>query len=567
MASRSLSRLLDRLESARKQVGAIPPARLRQLLAQTGAHRFGDAAALARFHDSLLFLAAFPPDRAVLRQAESLLAGFESRVKRLQRNGADLSLLNDEEETSGIAGTTLTSWLHYDEACWVARHFPGRASIDWNGYENFDRLAAALPRFLPLLEEDALVEADVPYVRWIQTASRGRDLTWLLAQLSRLPLSLEEKAEIYGALDLPIRINLAGANASRTMARRPVRNLFFHTAPLIRRADVSLADEFARPPLKLERLSRREGEEILDLCRAATTVRYRELYGTTRGDASSVLHADVGRGVQIFLWGLPPERRLPLRAYQAGFTLKNGVPINYIEGISLFEWMEIGFNTFYAYRDGETGWIYAQALRMLRQVLRVSCISVYPYQIGEGNEEAIRSGAFWFYRKLGFRPMRADIAKLVAAEERKLAANPAHRTPASLLRRIAQGHVVYELRDSVPGIWDGFRMRNIGLAIQRRMAARFRGDSDKIRRASCQALARVLDVDPSRWSNLEQRAFENFSLVLGVASKLDRWTQQDKQLLLKIIRAKSRSDEPSFAQLLARHTRLRSAFLALGKRA
>ncbi len=48
-----------------------------------------------------------------------------------------------------------------------------------------------------------------------------------------------------------------------------------------------------------------------------------------------------------------------------GLTLKNGVPINYIEAIGLCEWMEVGFNTFYTFRGGEAGWIYAQVLRCL----------------------------------------------------------------------------------------------------------------------------------------------------------------------------------------------------------
>ena len=97
-----------------------------------------------------------------------------------------------------------------------------------------------------------------------------------------------------------------------------------------------------------------------------------------------------------YFWGLPPEKRLPLRAYLAGFTVKNGVPINYVECISLFGWTEIGFNTFPAYRDGETAWIYAQTLRLLRQLQGTNAISVYPYQIGDGNEEAIGSGRSGF---------------------------------------------------------------------------------------------------------------------------------------------------------------------------
>ena len=123
-------------------------------------------------------------------------------------------------------------------------------------------------------------------------------------------------------------------------------------------------------------------------------VRHRELYGTTLGDPQSVVRADLERGVVIYLWNLPPGRRLPLRAYVAGFTLKNGVPINYVEALGLCEWIEVGFNTFYTYRQGETAWIYAQVLRCLRAETGASVISVYPYQIGQNNDEALDSGAF-----------------------------------------------------------------------------------------------------------------------------------------------------------------------------
>jgi hypothetical protein len=144
-----------------------------------------------------------------------------------------------------------------------------------------------------------------------------------------------------------------------------------------------------------------------------------------------VVRADVlgGRGVSIYLWNLPPDRRLPLRAYVAGLTLKNGVPINYIEAIGLCEWMEVGFNTFYTFRGGEAGWIYAQVLRCLCHLMGTTCVSVYPYQLGHDNDEAIESGAFWFYRKLGFRPGRADLQRLAEREEEKIAADPSTGLP------------------------------------------------------------------------------------------------------------------------------------------
>jgi hypothetical protein len=565
MASKILELLLTRLEDAKLRVGEIDPVQLNKLLLALGRRTFLDVQSLARFHDGLVFLRAFPSNRTVLRQVESLLASFSQRVADLRTKGVDLSVL-DDEELAGIAGTTLSAVWNYEEVVWLADRFPSAVSIDWEGYDKAERLAATLPRFIPLFEEDAWVEADVPYRRWLQAASGGpaRELDWLIRQCERLPLSQEERAEIFDSLELPVRWELGDSRATRTLGKRPVRHVFYHRGPLIQRRDISLDKELATPALTLNKLSRHEAKRIIDLCREATTVRYRELYGTTHGDPVQVVQANLGRGVEIFLWGLPPERRLPLRAYQAGFTVKNGVPINYIEGIALCEWMEIGFNTFYAYRDGETAWVYSQVLRLLHQILGVTCISVYPYQLGKGNQEAIKSGAFWFYRKLGFRPMRPELARLVAAEEKKIAANPAYRTPPAMLRRLAEGHVVYEMPGSQVGAWDRFQMRNLGFAVQLRMAGHFGGDAAKVRRAAVLPVAKALGIRPQRWSALEQRAFENYALVLAPIPDLSRWMKNEKKNLVRIIRAKARSSEPLYAHLLRDHRRLRTALLRLG---
>lgn len=312
------------------------------------------------------------------------------------------------------------------------------------------------------------------------------------------------------------------------------------------------------------RLSPREGARVLDLMREVMTVRRRELWGTTHGDSRHVLRADVGRGLQVFLWGLPPERRLPLRAYVAGFSLKNGVPINYVEAIGLFEWMEVGFNTFYTYRDGESAWNYGQALRLLHQVLGVTCVSVYPYQIGLDNEEAIESGAFWFYRKLGFRPGREDLLRIVEHEEERIAATPGYRTPPRTLRKLATGHLFLELPETTHGIWDRFRTRNIGFAVQRRMAKEYDGDAAVARIRSVSSVARALGERLDGWRGQARRTFEDFALVLALVPDLPRWTAEEKRLLVRILRAKAGPEEFRFLRLTQMHTKLRDALVRLG---
>jgi hypothetical protein len=303
---------------------------------------------------------------------------------------------------------------------------------------------------------------------------------------------------------------------------------------------------------------------MIDMLRAATTVRYRELYGITNGDPGSVAHARVGRGVEIILWGLPPRRRLPLRAYHAGFTLKNGVPVDYIEGISLFDRMEVGFNLFYTFRDGESAWIYAQVLRLLHQISGVTCISVDPYQIGFNNEEAIESGAFWFYRKLGFRPTRPELARLTEAEEKKMSRQPGYRSSARTLRRLSQGNVVYEIPGSERGYWDGFHIRNLGQAVQRNMSKRYGGDSGDIRSASREEVARALGADPGKWNESERCAFDKLALVLALIPDLAKWTDAEKRDIIRIIRAKMGRDESKYLRLLQRQAKLRDWIRKIG---
>ncbi len=623
-----LERRLSDLEASRYKFGSNEAANVLRLLRRLDHTQLRDARSLIRFHEALLFLRAFPHSRAVVRKTESLLNSFHQKVEALRQSGADMSDF-DPLEVSGIAGTMMEDTLSFDVARWLIHHLPGQVEIAWDHYDPGRELGTTGPHFMPLLEDDAYVEADTPYRHWLETAagldrehfstnahehqqvslaakrrkitahgvSRGyerqsplprrgdRAAAWLIQCFERLPFSELHKAELYESLRVPLRWHLDNSRLTRTRNWKSASQPFFHNGPLIPRSAVSLSVELAKRPPELHKLSHLEGEAVLNLVREVMLVRYRELYGTTLGDPSSVVRADVGRGVSIFLWNLPPDRRLPLRAYVAGLTLKNGVPINYIESIALCEWMEVGFNTFYTFRGGEAGWIYAQVLRCLCHLMGTTVISVYPYQLGHENEEAIESGAFWFYRKLGFRPGKPELRKLVEQEEKKIAANsvpqvrarslranpgwsgPAHpyRTPPRILKRLASGHVFYELPGSEIGAWDTFSTRTVGLRVNRQMARNFAGDARGMREHATHALEKLLGVRTSSWAPQEKAAFENFAIVIALVPELRAWKREEKAALLQIIRAKANPKEMLYLHLTQRHARLREAVLNLGR--
>ena len=210
-------------------------------------------------------------------------------------------------------------------------------------------------------------------------------------------------------------------------------------------------------------MTRTETRRILNLIVDTSAVRYRELWGFLYPDLTQMERADLGRGMDLVWFGVPPAARLPLRAYHCGMFFKNGMPMGYIEILSLFERAEVGFNLYYTFRDGESAWLYARLLKFCKQKLGVTCFSIDPYQLGHENDEAVASGAFWFYRKLGFQPASPLTGELLKREEERIAQRPNYRTPSSTLRRLARSPLFY----GEPGGWESFSLRTLGQRIGR----------------------------------------------------------------------------------------------------
>jgi len=542
-----------------------------KLLTQLGRRRFPDAASLIRFHEVLLFLRAYPHTSAMRRLTEELLGSFHERVTRLRVAGEDVTVLIDPR-VSGIAGTAFSAIWSYDIARYLARRYPSRVEIDWDGYEGEEQLVSILKNFLPLFEDGAYVVYPVPYLAWIHAAKRRNetretDLAWFLRQFEHLSIDERAKANLYDSLKLWVHWKLGNSPATRTKMRARVNSVFYHDRPLIKRSEVSLGRELEDPlPLPLKKLSRAEGEKLVSLGRDMMTVRYRELHGFTYGDPQHVLRAAAGRGVEFVIWGLPRERRLPLLGYHAVLILKNGVPIGYAESLALFERSEVGINLFYTFRDGESAWIFARLLRFIRQYLHVSVFSVEPYQLGSHNKEGIEAGSFWFYRKLGFRPVQPQVADLVAREERKLANSPGYRTPARILRQLAAGHLLYEAPSAPhPGAWDNFRVPNIGLAVQRRLVQHLGGER-KLRQTLVTSVAHVLGVKPADFSASEHQVFSDLAMVLAMIPNLSRWSNDEKSALRRLVRAKAGSDELRYVRVLQGQQKLRDGLRLIGSR-
>ena len=540
------------LESARRARPGASAAEEALLAATDFAPR--DAGELARFHDALLFLRAYPQSPRVLALAEEALGRVADHLARLADAEADLAPL-DDTAVSGIAGVPIAMPFSWAAASWLANRDPAALRVDWDAEDLPDRLAAFLPRFVPGLEEQARVDANVPFRDFVDAArGSGPDAAWLVERLWAHALPDSVKAELWEALGLQLTWQPRPAD-SRGLARFPSPEPFCSDAPLLSRRDVSVAAELAAPAPDARRLSRREGTAVLDAARAAMAVRYRELPAFSAGDPSSVFRFDVGRGTSILVTGLAREARLPLRAGFGTLFVRNGVLVGYGDLHAALGRADVSLNVFYAFRDGESAWLYARLLAVTRAVTGAAQLSVDPYQVGLGNEEAIASGAFWFYRKLGFRSSDPSLEKLARREESRLSASPSRRTSAATLRRLAAATLLCDVPGETCALPDSFHLRDLGLAATRRLAGSGLAP-DAFRARETRRLVRLLGLPPER-----REALAGMAPFLALLDDLVSWPPADRETLARLVRAKGGPNELRYARLVARHRRLTESLL------
>ena len=559
MESSNLERILNRLDALKNQFSKTQSKELHSLVSRLSKLKITDTQSLIRAHEILLFICAHPPNPFILRIVESELRSFTKRVFALETQGVDLSELI-RPEISGIAGTTVIDTFSYRITRWLREKHAKQIEFYWEWFEDDNRLADIWPRFMPILEEDSFVEANIPFRKWLREARGNQtEVTWLIDRFRKLSLSDSEKSELYNSQKLYVLWKFRYRD-SRTGLRSSARTRFFHDGPMIQRRDIDLRAEVYKPSAKLQRLTAAEGRAAIDMALTASTVRYRELYGFSNGDPNSVCRASLGRGVELVLICLPPDKRLPLRAYHAAMLYKNGVPIGYFEGLSLFDRMESGFNLYYTFRDGETAWLYAQTLNVMHHLTGVTVFSLDPYQVGFENEEGIQSGAFWFYRKLGFRSTARQIQRATQYEEAKISSRKNYRTSAATLRRLAEAPMIFELSTTNRGDWDRFQIRKVGLSAQRLMAREFDGNATHMRDEANANMNRL-------WGTKNVGYSEGLAVCLLLIPNAKSWTPDEKGLLMKIVEAKQSGNEANYLKLMQKHARLRSELIAIGSTA
>jgi len=539
-ALRQLERLKIRFDdgSAEAKLSAM------RLLAR---HELRTAAQVRRLHEVLCFLRAYPGDERVSTEAGRLLDRFDRRK--------DLARHRDALVDSGIAGTAIRYRFFWSTAAWLARRWPGRLVLERDDAEAAARLGASLPLLAPRAATEWLELVKPPTFEALDRL-RGRtgDGDWLTARIEAMPGDGFTREAFADGLDLPWVLEPGRDTPSRSRAHFPGAPQAHRVPPDGSRIDLRAA--LAVPPRGVRLLRGREAVAMIELARGAMVTRSRDLMIFEYPEPRDARLVDDGDGLGFAFLGVVAERRSILPALYGYLMLRNGVPVGYGQVDVLGARAAVSFNVFDSFRGAEAARLLARLMSATRHVFGATSFSLEPYQLGEGNDEAIDTGAWWFYHKLGFRPLATEARRTMRAETARRRLNPQHRSSSRTLRALARHHLFFDLD---PGPSRGLAPVEAVLARAGDWLAR-RGGGAQAEDAADEAARRIAGLRSlAGFSRGERLAWRRWAPLIASWPGIMRWRPAERRALIAVVRAKGGAPEVEYLLHLAAHPRLAKA--------
>lgn len=513
---------------------------------------------ILRLHEVLCFLQAWPDDDAILSSVDVMLAQFEQR--------RDLKRHADELASTGIAGTPIYFSFYAVSAQWLADRWPDRLHIDWEEFDKRETLESYLYLLASYSETPGIDYIEMELPDWIDRLKgpHETDAVFVIRRLAVL-FSNEFLFEHFcDELDIPLILSPGSGVPSRTLAKYDKSPIVYQSRPLTHTRPV-LTEEIHRPLKPPKLVSHADAMRLVDLAHGAMVTRQRDLDAFAYADAHDVSVLD-DEGLQFVLYGVVPQRRFLLEALYGFLVLKNGVPISYGSITTLFNSAEVAYTILDSFRGGESARIYVRTLAMVHQVFGCDAFMISPYQLGEENEDALKSGAWWFYQKLGYRPRDRKLLRLMERELSTMKRRPRHRSSLSVLKQLASENIYLDLnkqRDDVLGVLD---LPNVGLKITDLLSHRFGSEREQGETTLAAEAANTLGVTNFRdWSEGEKLAWRRWSPLVALLKDLDHWPPADQEALVRLVRAKGGRQELDFVQAFDGLGRLRKAVVRLAE--
>jgi len=556
----SRSKLLAELEARKATFGGDAASRKLELLEGLRVSRLETARQVRRLHEVLCFLRAYPDDAAVLAQVEEMLAGFDQRPD-LRRHRKALA-------NSGIAGTSIYISFFAEAAIWLAKRWGDSLSVDWREFKRADDLEPYLERFALFCETLGLDELTLSVREWIahMKGPSETDAAFLVRRFRALHLDGRLHEMLYDALDPPLILAPGPDTPARTRLKFRQHRVHWQTGPL-RRERPSLLDELQRPPVSVRAATRAEAKELIHLARSMMVSMDRDLDVFSYASHEDVRLVDCGLNLVFVFIGFTPDRRLMLETLYGFVVLKNGVPLGYGTVATLFGSSELAYNISETFRGGEGAHVFGRLVACARHLFGSDVFCLAPYQIGDDNPEAIQSGAWWFYQKLGFRPRDRRVLRLMRRELRLTRTRPSHRSTKRTLRELAAAPVFFYGAHRREDVLEILPLGNVGMHVTRFLAEHYGSGRGRAERELAARAARLLGLRSlHRLPAGERLAWRRWAPFVCSLPGIERWSVANRAALAAVVRAKGAVRESDFVARFDRHRRLRQTVRRLAER-
>ena len=401
---------------------------------------------LHTYYETLLFIMAFPPDKKTLALAEREVLRITGLLKKQPEK------TKDQFENSGIPFSKYFASFSHDCTRWLISH--PDCSVSLYSIENtlFD-LNESLKVTVPSQERsvttggstnEELLKELVP--------NKKLQLKYIVNELCRLDNTPFIKDHYYDGLGIQTIITPKNKLLSKAYNKIEIPEFFYHKE-MIKHFDVL---ELLNRKIPAEVvLSLMEKDKLISVIKNSQAMTERETDPVTYMKEDTVRLFHLERGVSIALYGMPPERQLPMESY-IGYTLfKNGYPAAYAGGW-VFGWRsDYGLNIYDQFRGGESAYMVAQILRLYKQIFNINYFQVEATQFGLDSPEGIATGVFWFYYKLGFRPIDLKLRQLAKNEYLKISSGKGYRSSEETLLKFTKSDIFLKLGKQIqPGVYD-----------------------------------------------------------------------------------------------------------------
>lgn len=486
---------------------------------------------LADYVDALLFLFTHAASASVCSNVE----------KEFQRIGRFLlkrkSSLQKQLLNSGLPYISTHYRFTIDKLNWLQQQKQVQLTMD-PLTESEIPLNDLLRMTLPSVEKELTTMAlsDAELLEYLQIKPK-ETLTFLLTELDKLSGNPPVKDHLAELLNIHTSVIPSSANHSRIYNRLPFGTHYFHTE-LLRKFDIGKLINTALPAARV--LSAEERTKVIDVIKWSLALTTRETDPVTYLDPSALLVYELERGITVTLYGMTADRQLPFESY-VGFTLfKNGLPASYGGAWVFGKRSMFGINIFEPYRGGESAFVMAQLLRVYKQVFQLNFFEVEPYQYGADNPEGIRSGAFWFYYRFGFRPLDKSLLKLSDTEARKIKEKPGYRSSNKILEQFTESNIGWQMEAEIPP-----RVADFTAKISKMIRTRFKGNRKLAVEESVKELKKRIKL-PEEKSYGTTKCIEEYALL---AAAENCYQAHQLKMISELVQSKA-SDQIQYQRIL-----------------